>query len=104
MQDNKNSYESLKSDVKGAATGLFFTGGFIFLIIVLLSIIVAVCKSGLESGFKTIIVVILGGILALLFNNKARTWILGAWLILLVAAIVLPMFFLAFYIMYSGLK
>jgi len=103
MNDNQNSYESIKSDIKSTATGLFFVGGLIFLVILLLSVIVAVKNSGLDFGLKTIIIVGLTILLGLIiFSNKARQWILGGWLILLVACIVLPMFALAFYFFYTA--
>ncbi|GGH08150.1 hypothetical protein [Mucilaginibacter phyllosphaerae] len=103
MNDKQNSYESIKSDVKGAATGLFFVGGLIFLVIVLLSIIVAVKNSGFDLGLKTILIIGLTILLGLIvFSSKARQWILGGWLIFLVACIVLPMFALAFYFFYTA--
>lgn len=103
MNDNKNSYESVKSDIKEAGTGLFLVGGLILFVIVVLSVIVAVKNGGLDPGLKILIIAGLTILLGLVvFSGKFRMWILGAWLIFLVALIALPMIGLGLYFIYMA--
>jgi uncharacterized membrane protein len=105
MKENPNSYESLKSDIKETGISLFLVGGLILFAIVVLTIIVAVKNSGLDTGLKSLIIIGLVTVLALVtFNGNFRMWILGGWLILLVAIVVLPMIALGLYFMYSAFK
>lgn len=105
MKENQNSYESLKSDIKETGLSLFLVGGLILFAIVVLTIIVAVKNSGLDTGLKSLIIIGLVTVLALVtFNGKFRMWILGGWLILLVSIVALPMIALGLYFMYSAFK
>ena len=105
MKENQNSYESLKSDIKETGISLFLVGGLILFAIVVLTIIVAVKNSGLDTGLKSLIIIGLVTVLALVtINGKFRMWILGGWLILLVAIVALPMIALGLYLMYSAFK
>jgi hypothetical protein len=66
---------------------------------------VAIRAYKIDSTLRILIgfgVLVLGGVM--IFNRKALNLILGIWLILLVAAVVLPVLFLVGYMFYQMFK
>lgn len=104
MNKPQNSYESLKSDVKETGYSLFIVGGLIILGLIILSAIMGIASSNLDTGLKTIIICCLSIIMGLLiFNGKFRMWVLGGWLILLVSIPLLLVLYIIISLIYNSL-
>lgn len=105
MSDNQyeNFKSGIKNDIKETGASLFLVGGLILLVIILLTVIVTVKNSNLDGGLKTIIIILSCVVLGLLiFSNKFRGYILGGWLILLAAIVILPVIALSLYLFYMA--
>ena len=107
---NEDPYESfkkgIKSDINNTASLLFLGGGLFLLVIAMLTaLFVAIKADKMDTSLRILLgfgVMVLGG--AMIFNRKALNTILGIWLILIIAAVVLPIFFLVGYLFYQMFK
>lgn len=108
MSENQyeNFKEGVKSDINSGIAGLFLGGGLFLLVIAMLTALyVAIRADRMDTSLRILMgfgVVILGGVM--IFNKKALKLIWGIWLILLIAAVILPIFFLVGYMFYSMFK
>jgi hypothetical protein len=108
MSENQydNFKQGIKNDVNEIGASLLLVGGLMLLICVLLaSLVVVIHSQSMSSSTKTISIVgltLFGGLM--IFNKKFLLFILKAWIILLVAAVILPIFGLSFYFFYMAFK
>jgi hypothetical protein len=102
----ENFKQGIKSDINNIASSLFLIGGLLLLVVVMFTgLYVAIKDEKMDSSLRLLLgfsVLILGGVM--IFNKKVLNLILGIWLILLIAAIVLPILFLIGYFFYQLFK
>jgi len=108
MSENQyeNFKEGVKSDISSGIAMLFMGGGLFLLVLAMLTALYVALKADrMDTSLRILLgfgVVLLGGVM--IFNKKVLNLILSVWLILIIAAIFIPLLFLVGYMIYQMSK